>query len=483
MAQAATAADAIETNIPARLDRLPWSGWHWLIVAGLGITWILDGLEVTIVGALASVLTEKSTLSLTTAQVGLAATLYLLGAILGALFFGYLTDRLGRKRLFLVTLGMYLIFTIATAFSWNLLTFGLFRFLTGAGIGGEYAAINSAIDELIPARVRGWVDLAVNGSWWIGTAIGAASTLVLLNPKLLNHSIGWRLCFGLGAILGLAILMIRRILPESPRWLMTHGRVDEAEKVVKSIEDNVKRRLNVAELAQPEGSIKVHPRPSIGFGEIAREMWTNYRQRAGLGLALMISQAFLYNAIFFTYALVLSKFYKVPSGDVGLYLLPFALGNFLGPLTIGRLFDVVGRRPMIAITYTISGLLLAVTAYLFTQGMLDATTQTIAWTVIFFFASASASSAYLTVSEVFPMETRAMAIAFFYAIGTAAGGLFAPWLFGILIGTNSKGIVSLGYYAGAALMLIAAGFEAFIGVKAERKSLEAIALPLSAIGG
>ena len=478
---AAAVEEAVETNIPARMDRLPWSRWHWLIVAGLGITWILDGLEVTIVGALASVLTEKGTLALTESQIGFAATIYLLGGILGALFFGYLTDRLGRKRLFMITLGLYLVSTVATAFSWSFLSFVAFRFLTGAGIGGEYAAINSAIDELIPARVRGWADLAINGSWWIGTAVGAASTLVLLNPSYFAHSIGWRLCFGLGAVLGLAILMVRRILPESPRWLMTHGKMEEAERVVKSIETDVAGKSGVENLPQPEGSIKIQQRGSIGFGYIARVMWTEYRQRATLGMALMISQAFMYNAIFFTYALVLSKFYKVPSSSVGLYLLPFALGNFLGPLTIGRLFDVVGRRAMIAITYAISGLLLAVTAYLFAQGSLNATTQTIAWSVIFFFASASASSAYLTVSEVFPMEMRAMAIAFFYAIGTAAGGLFAPWLFGILIGTHDKNILSLGYYAGAVLMLIAAGCEVVIGVKAERRALEAIAAPLSVV--
>ncbi len=483
MASTAPAAtkEAVETNIPARLDRLPWSRWHWLIVAGLGITWILDGLEVTIVGALASVLTEKGTLALTESQIGFAATLYLLGAILGALFFGYLTDRLGRKKLFLITLGLYLLSTILTAFSWNFVSFIAFRFLTGAGIGGEYAAINSAIDELIPARVRGWADLAINGSWWVGTAVGAAATLVLLNPSLLSHSIGWRLCFGLGAILGLAILMVRRILPESPRWLMTHGKMDEAERVIKSIEADVAGEGGVEQLPRPEGSIKIQQRGSIGFGHIAKVMWNEYRQRATLGLALMISQAFMYNAIFFTYALVLSKFYKVPSGSVGLYILPFALGNFLGPLTIGRLFDTIGRRAMIASTYIISGLLLAATAYLFAQGTLTATTQTIAWTVIFFFASASASSAYLTVSEVFPMESRAMAIAFFYAIGTAAGGLFAPWLFGILIGTHDKNILSLGYYAGAVLMLLAAGCELVIGVPAEKKSLEQVAAPLSAV--
>jgi MFS family permease len=481
MATSATAIEeAVETNIPSRMDRLPWSRWHWLIVAGLGITWILDGLEVTIVGALASVLTEKGTLALTESQIGFAATLYLLGGILGALFFGYLTDRLGRKRLFMITLGLYLVSTVLTAFSWSFWSFVAFRFLTGAGIGGEYAAINSAIDELIPARVRGWADLAINGSWWIGTAVGAASTLVLLNPSLFAHSIGWRLCFGLGAILGLAILMVRRILPESPRWLMTHGKMDEAERVVKSIEAEVAGEGGVEKLPKAEGSIKIQQRGSIGFGRIADVMWNKYRKRASLGMALMISQAFMYNAIFFTYALVLSKFYKVPSGSVGLYILPFALGNFLGPLTIGRLFDTIGRRAMIAITYTISGLLLAATAYLFAQGSLTATTQTIAWSVIFFFASASASSAYLTVSEVFPMEMRAMAIAFFYAIGTAAGGLFAPWLFGILIGTHDRNVLSLGYYAGAVLMLIAAGCEIFIGVAAERKPLEEVAEPLSA---
>jgi MFS family permease len=411
----------VTSNIPARLDRLQWSRWHWLIVAGLGTVWILDGLEVTIVGAIASRLTEKDALGITASQIGLAATIYVVGACCGALFFGHLTDRYGRKLLFMVTLGVYLAATVATAFAPSFLWFGICRFFTGAGIGGEYAAINSAIDELIPARVRGATDLMINGSYWVGTAIGAAISLPLLDKGIFGADLGWRLAFGMGAVLGVGIFLVRRMVPESPRWLVIHGREKEAEEIVQDIERQVKESTG-EELAEPKGEIKIRQRHSIGFGVIAKTVFKVYPKRTIYCLALFIGQAFLYNAIFFTYALVLSTFYKVDASKVGLYLIPFAIGNFLGPILLGRLFDTVGRRKMIAGTYILSGVLLLITAYLFKQGTLTATTQTIAWCVIFFFASAGASSAYLTVSEVFPMETRAMCIAFFYAVGTGLGG-------------------------------------------------------------
>jgi MFS family permease len=473
--------NAVETQIPARLDRLPWSRWHWLVVIALGITWILDGLEVTIVGAIGAVLKEKGTLGLSSFEVGFAGSIYIVGAVVGALFFGYLTDQLGRKKLFMVTLALYVGATVLTALSWSAWSFMLFRFLTGAGIGGEYSAINSAIDELIPARVRGWVDLAINGSWWIGTAAGAAATIPLLDPKLIHHALGWRLCFGLGAILGVLVLLVRKALPESPRWLMTHGRVDEAEEIVAQIEQQVSKSTDES-LPEPEGSITVRPRGRTGFIEIAKTMFGKYPRRSVLGFSLMAAQAFVYNAVFFTYGLVLTTFYNVNSGSVGYYILPFALGNFLGPLLLGRLFDVVGRRTMIAGSYIISGVLLAITGYLFTQGTLSATTQTIAWSVIFFFASAGASSAYLTVSEIFPLEIRAMAIAFFYAIATGVGGITGPLLFGALAGTNSRGWVNVGYLIGAAAMVIAGLVEIWLGVPAEQESLEDVAEPLSAEG-
>jgi MFS family permease len=449
------------------------------VVIALGITWVLDGLEVTIVGALGGVLTEEGTLHLNEAQVGLAGSLYVLGAVLGALYFGHLTDRLGRKRLFMITLAVYLTATLLTAFAPNFAWFAVCRFLTGTGIGGEYSAINSAIDELIPARVRGWTDLAINGSYWLGTIIGAAASLVLLNPAFLPHDIGWRLCFGLGAVLALAIILVRRYIPESPRWLLIHGHIEEAERIVRSIEDEVGRDLGMAQLPPPDKAIAITPRGLIGFGEIAHVVLNLYRRRAVLGLALMMGQAFLYNAIFFTYALVLTNFYGVDKSRVGMYLIPFAIGNVLGPLTIGRLFDTIGRRVMITFTYVTSGVLLAITGWLFAQGVLDATTQTIAWCIIFFFASAGASSAYLTVSEVFPLEIRAMAIALFYAVGTGAGGFIGPVLFGALIQSATAMNVFYGYLLGATLMVAAGLVEAFWGVETARRSLEDIAAPLS----
>jgi MFS family permease len=472
--------DIIETRVPARLDRLPWSRWHWVVLLGLGTVWILDGLEVTIVGAVGSTLTAKgSGISISTAQVGQAAAFYIGGACLGALVFGHLTDRLGRKRLFLVTLLLYLCATMATGLSVTAWMFFLFRFLTGMGIGGEYAAINSAIDELIPARVRGTVDLLVNGSYWLGTAAGAAATLVLLDPALLATNIGWRLCFLMGAVLGVGVLLVRRTLPESPRWLFTHGRAQEADAVVDDIERQVVAATGQP-LAEPEEAIRVHQRGSIGILTVIRTMFVTYPRRSWLGFSLFVGQAFLYNAIFFTYSLVLTTFYKVPAGDVGYYLIAFAVGNFLGPLLLGRLFDVVGRRVMIAGTYLVSGAMLAVTAWLVDQGVLTATTQTVAWTVIFFFASAGASAAYLTVSEVFPMETRALAIAAFYALGTFAGGVSGPWLFGALVASKQLSQLAVGYLIGGGLMIASGVVEIFLGVDAEQKSLEEIAAPLSA---
>jgi MFS family permease len=468
----------IESDIPARLDRLPWSRWHWLIVIALGITWVLDGLEVTLAGAVGGVLTRSDGLGLSDAQVGASATAYLLGAVIGALIFGYSTDRLGRKRLFSITLMLYLCATALTAFSWNFASYALFRALTGAGIGGEYAAINSAIDELIPARVRGRVDLIINGSFWIGAAIGSAATIGLLDTGIVPLNIGWRLVFGIGALLGSIILFLRHYVPESPRWLMIHGREDEAEDIIRTVE--LKITDHPETLPQPDCTIRIHPRTHTPLKEIWHSIFVAQRQRSLLGLALMTSQAFFYNAIFFTYALVLVTFYNLPAQKVGLYLFPFALGNFFGPLVLGRFFDTVGRKQMISITYALSGILLALSGWLFQRGIFTATTQAAAWTVIFFVASAAASSAYLTVSEIFPLEIRGLAIAIFYASGTLVGGVAAPFIFGLLIESHSRTALNYGYMAGAALMIAAAVVEAVIGVKAERTSLEAITTPLSA---
>ncbi len=468
----------IESYVPARLDRLPWSSWHWLIVVSLGATWILDGLEVTLAGALGGILTRHETLGLTDTQVGASATCYLTGAVLGALLFGYGTDRFGRKKLFFITVAVYLIGTALSAFSWNFESYAVFRALTGAGIGGEYAAINSAIDELIPARVRGRVDLIINGSYWIGAAVGAVATLVLLDPRHVPVWLGWRFAFGIGATLGLIVIFFRRWIPESPRWLMIHGRNSEAEQIVAEVE----RKIGASPLLQSNTSITILTRRHTPW----REMWDaivhEHRRRSFLGLVLMSTQAFFYNAIFFTYALVLMRFYGVPEQKVGGYLLPFALGNVLGPLLLGHLFDTIGRKQMITATYGLAGILLALTGCLFRAGVLTAQTQTLAWTIIFFIASAAASSAYLTVSEIFPLEIRALAIAIFYAIGTLIGGVGAPLLFGWIIGIGSITALFIGYLVAAALMIFGAAIEAWIGIPAERCSLEHIAAPLSSKG-
>jgi MFS family permease len=475
----------IETNIPARLDRLPWAKWHWLVVLGLGTVWVLDGLEVTIVGAIASRLTEKgSGLAITESQIGIAAGVYVAGACLGALFFGYLTDRLGRKKLFLITLMVYLAATVATAFAMNPLFFYVTRFFTGAGIGGEYAAINSAIDELIPARLRGRIDLIINGSFWLGTAFGAALSVYLLDENNFAKDVGWRIAFGLGAVLGIAILIVRRYVPESPRWMFIHGREDGAEEIVRDIEGQVQDSTGEP-LPAADGKddyLRIRQRKTIGFVTIAKTAWQLYPKRFVLGLSLFIGQAFLYNAVFFTFALVLTEILKVPSASAPWYLIPLALGNFLGPLLLGHFFDSIGRRVMISMTYIVSGLALILTSVLFSNGALTATTLTAAWCVVFFFASAGASSAYLTVSEIFPMETRAMAIAFFYAVGTGLGGIIGPILFGRYI-EQGREQVAFGYQLGAGLMIAAGLVAIFLGVNAERRSLEDIAAPLTADDG
>ncbi len=467
----------IRTDIPQRLDRLPWSRWHWRIVVALGITWILDGLEVTIVGALGATLTSPRTLNLSTTEVGLTASAYLIGSVTGALVFSQLTDRQGRKKWFLRTLLIYLIATVLTAFSWDLWSFMTFRFLTGMGIGGEYAAVNSAIDELIPARVRGQIDLAINGSWWGGTAAGALLTVPLLNPQVLPESIGWRICFLLGAALGVGILLVRRLLPESPRWLMTHGKAQEAEEIVRDIERTVIEETGLQRLPTPIGFVTVRtPIPST-LATVWRELLHSYPTRTLLGTTLMSAQSFLYNAIFFTYALVLSKFYSVAPDRVGLYIVPFAIGNFLGPLMLGRFFDSVGRKPMLALTYGLSGTLLALAGYLFWKGSLTALTQTLAWCLIFFFASAGASAAYLTVSELFPLEIRATAIGIFFVLAQGISAL-GPWLFGHLIAGSARDVF-YGDLLGGGVMLIGSIVALRFGVSAERQPLEQIATPLS----
>jgi MFS family permease len=470
----------VETNIPARLDRLPWGRFHTRVVVALGITWVLDGLEVTIAGAISGALKQSPSLHFSNADVGIASSAYLAGAVLGAIFFGWLTDRLGRKRLFFITLAVYLVATAATAFSWNLASFVLFRLFTGAGIGGEYTAINSTIQELVPARYRGWTDLVINGSFWIGAAIGAAVSIALLDPRLFDPDFGWRLAFLIGAVLGLVILVMRFWIPESPRWLMVHGRPNEAEEIIAKIEKDFGRHgcvFNDEKLPH----IRLTARRFTPLREVAKTLFMTYRQRTAVGLALMAAQAFFYNAIFFTYALVLTDFYAVRIDHVGWYLLPFAAGNVLGPIVLGRFFDTIGRRPMITMTYAVSGVLLAISGWLFAIGALSAVGQTISWMVIFFFASTAASSAYLTVSETFPIEVRALAIAFFYAIGTGIGGVAGPWLLGALIDTGSRWSVFGGYLLGASLMIGAAAVAARFCIAAERQPLELVAQPLSVV--
>ena len=466
----------VTTDVPQRLDRLPWSRWHVMVVIALGVTWLLDGLEGNLAGSLAGILKRPDTLHMTDAVIGLTSTIYLFGAVVGALVFGYATDRLGRKRLFTVTLLLYLIATGATAFSWNIWSFAFFRALTGAGIGGEYAAINSAVDELIPARVRGHVDLLINSTFWLGALIGSGASLILLKPGLLPSDLGWRFAFAIGAAIGLGVLFLRRHVPESPRWLIVHGCADEAARIVDEIETQASEGRP---LPPAEGSIELRVQHRTPWHEIREAMLNQNRKRSILGFTLMVTQAFFYNAVLFTYGLVLLRYYHVPAAKLGLFLVPLAIGNFFGPVLMGRLFDTLGRRVMISGTYMLSAAMLAVTSWLFLHDVLTVLSQAIAWTLILFVASSAASSAYLTVSEVFPLEVRALAIAVFYAFGTLAGGVGGPALFGYLVGTGSRSMLFWGYLAGAVLMFAGGLTEVFLGVDAERKSLESIAAPLT----
>lgn len=471
----------ITTNIPARLDRLRWARWHWLVVIGLGTVWILDGLEVTIVGSMSEALKPSDTgLGMSSFDVGFAGAAYVAGACLGALFFGQLTDRFGRKKLFLITLGVYTVATVLTAFSMNPTWYFAARFLTGTGIGGEYAAINSAIDELIPAHYRGRVDIAINGSFWVGAAGGSLLTIPLLDPNVVDPAWGWRLAFGLGAVLAVGILIVRRHVPESPRWLFIHGREKEAERIVRDIEDTVVDETGKG-LPETGDSITIRQRRSIGMGLIAKTVFTMYPRRTILCFTLFVGQAFLYNAFFFTYGDTLTTFLDVK--QTGWFLAVFAASNFVGALALSPLFDRIGRVAMISFTYIVSGVLLAITGLML--GSLTAITLTLMGAIVFFFASAGASSAYLTASEIFPMETRALCIAFFYAIGTAAGGISGPLLFGSLIdhasGSGDITAIAAGYWIGAALMVIGGITELVLGVRAEGQSLENIAKPLTAV--
>jgi MFS family permease len=475
---------ALRSLIPARIDRLPWSRFHTRLVIALGVAWVLDGLEITIAANVGPDLTDKAALGLSASSVADIATWYLIGEVIGALFFGQLSDKLGRRNLFMITLGVYLVGSGLTAITpaggeWFLFLYAT-RVIAGMGIGGEYAAINSAIDEMIPAKYRGRVDLAVNGTYWAGALLGTVATLFLLNNLAPDTS--WRLAYAVGPALALVIILVRRHLPESPRWQIMHGRAEAAEASIAEIEGDVSATKGELPPVPDDRAIEVRPTDQIGYLVLLRVLFSHYPRRAIYGGILMITQSFLYNAIFFTYGLVLEFFFHVKTNDTPYYFLAFAAGNLLGPLTIGHLFDSIGRRKMISGTYLLAGILLVITAQLFKAGALNATTQTLCWSVIFFFASAGASAGYLTVSEIFPLEVRAKAIAVFFAIAQCFGFL-GTHLYGHLIGTGKDpNSLYWGYLLGAGAMILGGLVAAFLAVDAEGKSLEDIARPLGVIG-
>ncbi len=474
----------IRSLIPARIDRLPWSRFHLKLVTALGVAWILDGLEITIAANVGSDLTLKNTLNMSAGAVSDIAWWYLIGEVIGALFFGRLSDKLGRRNLFMITLGVYLVGSGLTAVTpngghWFIFLYAT-RIVAGMGIGGEYAAINSAVDEMIPARYRGRIDLAVNGTYWAGAILGTIVTLWLLNH--VAPFWGWRLAYIVGPVLALVIIYVRRNLPESPRWQIMHGRQAEAEESIRQIEEQVERTRGPLPPVDASKELEIHPAKKIGYLHLLATLFRVYPKRSVLVAALMITQSFLYNAIFFTSALVLEYFFHVKATDTAYYFFAFAAGNLLGPLTLGRLFDTIGRKKMISGTYITAGVLLIITAVLFKNGDLTATTQTICWAVVFFFASAGASAGYLTASEVFPLEVRAQSIAVFFAIAQCFGAFGTHW-YGHLIGNGTdRNSLFVGYMVGAGAMILGGVVAIFFGVNAEGKALEDVATPLSVIG-
>jgi MFS family permease len=476
---------SIRSTIPARIDRLPWSSFHTKLIIALGVAWILDGLEITVASSVAGALTHADTLNLTPNIANDLGTPYLAGEILGALIFGMFSDRWGRRNLFMITLAVYLVgsglsaLTLGTSAGWVIFLYGT-RVIAGMGIGGETAAINSAIDEMIPAKYRGRVDIGINGTYWAGAMLGSAATLLFLNA--IPESIGWRLGFLLGPVVGIFIIYIRRNLPESPRWQIMHGREQGAEESISYIEQEVEKTGVALPPIDDSLAIEVKPTDQRGYLTLLWMLFGKYPGRSVLGAGLMITQSFLYNAIFFSFTTVLAAFYGV-GGGAPLYLLAFSIGNLVGPLVLGPLFDTIGRRQMIGGTYLLSGVLLAIIGVLFNTHVLNALSLTISFAIVFFFASAGASAAYLTVSEVFPQEVRAKAIGVFYSISQAAG-ILANLFFGALIGTSKHPPTSglfVGYLSGAGIMIIGGLIAVFLGVDAAGKSLEDVATPLSVV--
>jgi MFS family permease len=477
MATAATEGGAVRSLIPVRMDRLPWARFHWLVVFGLGTAWILDGLEIQLVASAG----YQHTLHMSSTEVGFTGTIYLIGQVVGALFFGRLTDKWGRKRLFVITLAIYLVGSGVAGLAWSTWWLWLWRFVAGLGIGGEYTAINSAIDELIPAKYRGRVDIAINGTYWFGAMIGAFANIFLLDHDLVAENWGWRIGFFVGPVLGLIIIWLRRHIPESPRWMVTHGHSEEAHRIVDDIEESVKAQGKPVPDIDESRAMLIKAKERLPLSDLVDVFFRKYPRRTVLGLAMMITQSFLYNAIFFTYILVLKNFYGLQGSTAEKYFFPFAVGNLLGPLVLGHLFDTIGRRKMIFGTYFISGAILAISAFLFVNDALSALTQTLLWVGSFFFASAGASAAYLTVSEIFPLEVRGQAISYFFSIGQLVGAT-GPTIYGALIGDGKDRVpLFYGYLLGAGVMIFGGLIAWFFGVNAEGQSLEDVADPLSRV--